>query len=358
MTHRAPSDAVAREIARSQNAMSAAHEGRGKTAREMRTKAATCLIALVCGCASGDDTGDVPNDAAPGDDRTMTADASGQDAPSADDSPSALDVNVANDAGPNAEPDGSSGSVDGGADAGATLDATTGGMTDAGPPDTGAVDSSFDATVSAAPTTAPTAPTQAASKVISLYSATYAGGTGDYSSHVDSYNATCFGPPGTTLTNYPIAGTAPAATVLEYVLPASSFGIIELIGGAGGTATPAMCNGGTQGGADEVDATAMTHFHVDLWSPQGTTNFQIHLVGADTTRTVAGPGAVIGATAGTDYGSPAIDVVAGAWVSIDMSLSQFGPAGAPSLLSRLALVKIFSSSAGTFFVDNVYFYGP
>jgi hypothetical protein len=326
----------------------------------MRKRAASCLIALVCGCASGDDGGgEAPNDAGLSDDRTTVVDAPGQDAPgSADDSPSGADANIAADGGQNAEPDGDSWVAEPGADAAPSLDATMGGTTDAGPPDTGAVSSS-DATTSAAPTTAPAAPTQPASNVISLFSATYIGGTanGDYSGHVDSYNATCFGPPGATLTNYAIAGTTPATTVLEYVLPASTFGIIELIGGAGGPA-PAMCNGGTQGGVDEIDATAMTHFHMDVWSPQGSTTFQIHLVGADTTRTVAGPGAEIGATAGTDYGSPATDVAAGAWVSLDLPLSQFGPAGAPSLLSRLALVKLFSSSAGTFFVDNVYLYGP
>jgi hypothetical protein len=140
------------------------------------------------------------------------------------------------------------------------------------------------------------------------------------------------------------------------VLPASSFGIIELIGTTGGTVTPAVCNGGTQTGTNEIDATAMNHIHVDVWSPQGTTNLQVHLVGADTTKTLAGPGGAAGSTAGTDYASPATSVAPGVWVGVDLAMSQFGPAGAPSLLSRLALVKIFSASAGTFFIDNVYLY--
>jgi hypothetical protein len=325
----------------------------------MRKAVASCLLALACGCASGDDSATAPDDAATVDDGETLADAPSADTSSTHDSSFEPDSSLSVGGGADAEAGGGPDDAEEVADSARPVDATTADTgTDSGTPDSGAIDSSFDAPATAAPTSAPAAPTAPSSTVISLYSAAYTGGTanGDYSGNVDSYDATCFGPPGTSVTNYAIAGTTPSAVVLEYVLPASSFGIIELIGATGGTGTPAICNGGTQTGTDEVDATAMNHVHVDVWSPEGTTNFQVHLVGADSTKTIAGPGGAAGATAGTDYASPAISVAPHAWVGVDLSMSQLGPAGAPSLLSRLALVKLFSASAGTFFIDNVYLY--
>ncbi|HEU0054536.1 MAG TPA: hypothetical protein VFQ39_15215, partial [Longimicrobium sp.] len=195
--------------------------------------------------------------------------------------------------------------------------------------------------------------------VISLFSSTYTGGTGngDYSAKVDSYNATCFGPPGNTVADYTIAGTA--HVVKQYSMAANSFGIVETIGATGGTAVPpdsAICNGGTQTGANVIDITAMTGVHFDVWSPGGSGNFQVQVVGADSTGTIAGPGQAPGATPGTTYASGANTIAAGAWVAVDLPFSSFGPGGAPGGISRLALVKFFSTDGGTFFIDNLYFY--
>ena len=209
------------------------------------------------------------------------------------------------------------------------------------------------------PAAAPTAPTLAAANVISLFSSTYTGGTagGDYSAKVDSYNASCFGPPGNTVTDYTIVGGT--HKVKQYTLAASSFAIIETIGATGGTATggdSAICNGGTQSGANEIDITSMIGVHFDVYSPKGTTGLNVAIVGADATGTIAGPGAAGGATPGTQYSSGNAAVAAGAWVPVDLAFSTFGPAGGPAGINKFALLKIFVADAGTYYIDNIYFF--
>jgi hypothetical protein len=211
----------------------------------------------------------------------------------------------------------------------------------------------------AAPPAPPTAPTAAAADVISLFSSTYTGGeaNGDYSGRVDSYHADCFtGPPGAvSVADHTIAGTS--HVVKRYTMAANTFGVIETIGNVGGTATPPdACSGGTQTGTHLVDATTMTTIHLDVWSPGGSGNFQVHLVNADGTNTIAGPGAAGGATPGTNYATGANTVTAGSWTSFEIPLDSLGPPGAPAGLTKVGLVKFFTTEAGTYFVDNVYFH--
>ena len=306
----------------------------------MKTRSvASCLAVLfVAACSS---TGVVA--LTDGDD----AGTGGGDASAAPDTGSALDAAPDAAAVPDASPppDASDGTV-ATPDAADAADGAVDTGVDAGPP------GDF-------PTTAPPAPSALPAKVISLFSAAYTGGIagGDYSGRVDSYNATCFGPLGNTLVDYAIVGAA--HTVKEYVLAPSTFGIVETIGATGGTANPpdsAICKGGSQSGSLVIDVTGMTGLHVDVWSPQGSKNFQVLIVGADTTATIAGPGAANGATPGFTYATGALKVDPKGWVAIDLPLSAFGPAGAPAFMSRLALVKLFTTDAGTFFVDNLYFY--
>ena len=211
----------------------------------------------------------------------------------------------------------------------------------------------------AAPTAAAAAPTAPAANVISLFSSAYTGGAagGDSSGKVDSYAASCFGPPGTTVSDYTIAGTTHA--VKQYAIPGSSFAIVELIGATGGTAAPPdsiLCHGGTQTGANLIDVSGMTAIHFDVWSATGSANFQVQLVSADGTRTIAGPGAASGATSGSTFSSGANVVGKSAWVPFDLNLSTLGPPGAPAAVTRLGLIKFFTTDAGTFFVDNLYFH--
>lgn len=208
-----------------------------------------------------------------------------------------------------------------------------------------------------APTTVAPTPTLPANKVISLFSSAYPGGTanGDYSGRVDSYQASCFGGAGPTVADFTIAGTS--HKVKEYTLTASSFALIETIGATGGTAVPpdsALCNGGTQSGTDLINATAMTTLHFDVWSPGGSTNFNVHLVNANSANFIPGPGAPGGTPAADEYVTGASSVAVGTWVSFEIPFSTLGPPGA--VLNRVGLVKLFSADPGTFFVDNIYFH--
>jgi hypothetical protein len=212
-----------------------------------------------------------------------------------------------------------------------------------------------------APTAAPTAPTAAVANVMSLFSSTFTGGTvgGDYSGKVDSYNATCFGAPG-TVADYTIAGTT--HVVKKYVMPVNNYSIIELIGATGGTAVPpdsAICNAanpGVQTGST-TDIATMTALHFDIWMPSASTNFQVRLVySGDASGQIPGAGQPTPApVASKDAWTGALSIAAGAWVPIEIPFTTL--AGGPNAgFTRLALLKFFTTDSGTFFIDNVYFH--
>jgi hypothetical protein len=103
------------------------------------------------------------------------------------------------------------------------------------------------------------------------------------------------------------------------------------------------------GGA--LDATAMTHFHVDVWLPTLTT-FKIKLVdfGAD--------GVYQGNNDDSEFelsldGASTPPPTAGQWVSLDLPLASF-----TGLLARGHLAQLIfgTTSLGTVYVDNVYFH--
>lgn len=98
-----------------------------------------------------------------------------------------------------------------------------------------------------------------------------------------------------------------------------------------------------------IDASNMTHFHTDLWTPDAT-SFNIKLVdfGAD---------GVYGGGDDTEQEipfdattSPAI--VTNAWISFDIPLSQFTNLASKKHLAQL----LYVSTNTTAFIDNVYFY--
>lgn len=98
-----------------------------------------------------------------------------------------------------------------------------------------------------------------------------------------------------------------------------------------------------------VNATAMTHFHLDVWTPGGTT-LKVKLVdfGAD---------GIFSLDDDSEYeltfnaaSSPPLSV--GTWASLDIPLAQFS-----GLLERGHLAQlVFSGDTRTLFVDNVYFH--
>ncbi len=103
-----------------------------------------------------------------------------------------------------------------------------------------------------------------------------------------------------------------------------------------------------------LDATEMTRFHMDVWTPDETTDaaFKVKLVdfGAD------------GAWSGGDDSEHELTFTAssdpmmatGQWVSIDVPLSAFENMTARASLAQL----IIAGDPNTVFVDNVYFYTP
>jgi len=101
-----------------------------------------------------------------------------------------------------------------------------------------------------------------------------------------------------------------------------------------------------------IDATTMTHFHMDVWTPLPTDApavFKVKLVDG-------GPDGVIG-TGGDDVevelSFDETTMNTGTWVSIDIPLSDF------TGLSTGALGQmVLSGDLSTFFVDNIYFYAP
>ncbi len=98
-------------------------------------------------------------------------------------------------------------------------------------------------------------------------------------------------------------------------------------------------------GANLIDASGMTHFSLDMWTPDAN-DFKIKLVdfGAD------------GAFGGGDdteheviYTSPAT----GQWISYDIPLTDFTGLTNTGHIAQLILSK---PTLGTIFVDNIYFY--
>lgn len=95
--------------------------------------------------------------------------------------------------------------------------------------------------------------------------------------------------------------------------------------------------------SNTIDATNMDFYHVDIWTPDGTT-FKVKLVdfGAD------------GVFAGGDDTESELSYTPaqGQWVSYDIPLSDF-----TGLASRAHLAQmLFIGSNNTLYVDNVYFY--
>lgn len=99
--------------------------------------------------------------------------------------------------------------------------------------------------------------------------------------------------------------------------------------------------------ANQIDATAVTHIHLDVWTPDATL-FGIKLVdfGAD------------GAFDGGDDVEQQIDFAnpaQGQWISYDIPLSEFAALTTRSNLAQFILVGQPTGNA-TIYVDNLYFY--
>ncbi|RPJ44850.1 MAG: hypothetical protein EHM19_06150 [Candidatus Latescibacterota bacterium] len=95
-----------------------------------------------------------------------------------------------------------------------------------------------------------------------------------------------------------------------------------------------------------VDATAMTHFHLDVWAPEGT-NFKVKIVAFNALGQLIGQ-AELNFDEGT---TPAF--LPGVWSSLEIPLADFSLSAPRDHLAQLVLS---STDARTVFVDNVYFH--
>ena len=102
-----------------------------------------------------------------------------------------------------------------------------------------------------------------------------------------------------------------------------------------------------------VNASTMTHFHMDIWTPDSTTApkaFKVKLVDFGANGAFGGGDDKEHELAFTRSSTPSL--VSGSWVSIDVPMSAF-----TGLTTRGALAQmILSGDLSTVFVDNVYFY--
>lgn len=98
-------------------------------------------------------------------------------------------------------------------------------------------------------------------------------------------------------------------------------------------------------GANIIDATSMTHFHLDVWTPDAN-DFKVKLVdfGAD-----AAYGGGDDSEHELTFSTPATET----WISYDIPLSDFTGLLHRDHIAQLILVK---APQGTIYVDNVYYY--
>ncbi|MGI9270543.1 MAG: hypothetical protein ACR2QT_02115 [Woeseiaceae bacterium] len=171
------------------------------------------------------------------------------------------------------------------------------------------------------PTVAASTPTQDPANVISLFSDAYTDVT------VDTFLA---GFSAATLEDVQVAGNP----TKKY--SSLDFAGIEFVG------------------ANAIDASGMTHVHMDIWTPDAT-DFAFKFVdfGGD------------GFGGGNDTENVPVSINAGstppltqgAWVSVDVALADLQAAGLTNLTDLNQLVIIGQpSGAATVFIDNLYFY--
>ena len=101
-----------------------------------------------------------------------------------------------------------------------------------------------------------------------------------------------------------------------------------------------------------IDATGMTHFHLDIWTPDETLDaaFKVKLVDFGADGAFAGGDDTEHEVTLTAASDPAL--ATGQWVSYDLAFSDMTNLAARAHLAQL----IISGDPNTVFVDNVYFY--
>jgi hypothetical protein len=100
-----------------------------------------------------------------------------------------------------------------------------------------------------------------------------------------------------------------------------------------------------------IDASQMTHFHMDVWVPTAT-RFTVKLVDFGAGGAFGGGDDLEFELAFEPNTTPAL--VTGQWVALDLPLSSFGPLADAANRAHVAQI-VLAGAPGTVFVDNVYF---
>jgi hypothetical protein len=180
----------------------------------------------------------------------------------------------------------------------------------------------------AVPTELAPTPTVPKSKVISLYNSSKTYSDVQVDQWHTSWSLCCSDPvnPDTTIQT----SSGQSATVKKYNLHAFA--------GIG--------FGPDGSSANEIDASEMTFFHVDVWTPNGFA-FRVQLVNDPVLYTSK-------STVQVDGGStPPLET--GRWVGVEIPMTAFVNLGGTSKLGQL-LFLVPDGTAGTFFLDNIYFH--
>ncbi|MEA3285918.1 MAG: hypothetical protein U9Q77_00895 [Candidatus Marinimicrobia bacterium] len=183
---------------------------------------------------------------------------------------------------------------------------------------------SLTVTVDSAPESAATDPTQDPADVLSLFSDSYASVT----SNMDWYTY----------------WTWSTAEVNEFDIDSNNMMLYTTLNFAG-----------VEFLDQQVDASDMTHFHMDIWTPDyvgaGSFELQVNDFGPD--GAYGGGDDVSHVLILSASSNPAL--VSDSWISIDVPMSAFSGSTAQSNLAQL----VFAFSGGglkTVFVDNIYLY--
>ncbi|MEJ2538849.1 MAG: hypothetical protein P8188_02495, partial [Gemmatimonadota bacterium] len=105
-------------------------------------------------------------------------------------------------------------------------------------------------------------------------------------------------------------------------------------------------------GPNSVDATGMTHFRMDVWTPDATL-FGVKLVDFGEDNAFGGGDDSEHQLDFTASSTPALGQ--GSWITLDIPLAQFEGLASTANLSQIIVVGQ-PTGASTFFVDNVFFY--
>jgi len=193
------------------------------------------------------------------------------------------------------------------------------------------------------PTTLPPAPTHVpGASVYSLYSSMTGGYTGtvsDKSAKVDTWRTGWS--TGSGGEPFAINTDAGSASPRKYVFTNSATYVgIEFYGTAG---------------ANQIDAAGqgLTKLHLDLWTPDNTTNFQVKLVDFGADGAFGGGDDTEGTATLTAASTPPLAV--GAWLSYELTLASDFPGGLANM-RHLAQMVLVAPNGGTMFLDNIYFH--